>query len=63
MNLFRGILMLAAGAFVIYQGWRIQTHQVAAAGHWPVGVFYVLGALAIGLGVWRLLKKPPKPLV
>ncbi len=62
MTVFRGILMLAAGVFVIVQGWRMQTHQIPS-GHWPVSVFYVMGVLAIGLGVWRLTKKPPKPLV
>jgi hypothetical protein len=62
MNLYRGIFLLAAGVFVIWRGWVIQTHPTHTA-HWPVWVFYGIGALAIGLGVWRLMKKPPKPLV
>ena len=56
MNLFRGIFLLAAGAFVLYRGWAIHTRMNAVP-------FYVLGVLAIALGVWRLTKKPPKPLV
>jgi hypothetical protein len=62
MNLFRGILMIAAGAFLIYRGWYIQAHPMHTA-PWPVWVFYAVGALAIVLGVWRLMRKPPKPLV
>ena len=56
MNLFRGILLIAAGIFVIYRGWAIHTHQAA----WP---FYGLGVIAVILGLWRLMRKPPKPLV
>ena len=56
MNLFRGIFLIAAGVFVIYRGWVLHTHMNV----WP---FYILGALALGLGIWRLMKKPPKPLV
>ena len=56
MNLFRGILLIAAGAFVLYRGWVIHTHM----NPWP---FYILGVLAIALGVWRLVTKPRKPLV
>jgi hypothetical protein len=56
MNLFRGIFLIAAGVFVIYRGWVLHVRM----NPW---MFYALGVLAIGLGVWRLLKKPPKPLV
>jgi uncharacterized membrane protein HdeD (DUF308 family) len=56
MNLIRGILLIAAGVFVIYVGWSHHTTRN------PV-YFYILGVLAIALGVWRLLRKPPKPLV
>jgi hypothetical protein len=62
MNLFRGILYIAAGVFAIYEGWVVQTHPTHAS-HWPFWVFYAIGVLAIGLGVWRLMQKPPKPLV
>ena len=56
MNLFRGILLIAAGAFVIWRGWVVHTHMNAVP-------FYILGVLAIALGIWRLMRKPPKPLV
>ena len=56
MTLFRGIFLIAAGVFVIYEGW------VHHASRNPL-YFYILGALAIALGIWRLLRKPPKPLV
>jgi len=62
MNLTRGILMIAAGAFLIYRGWYLQTHATGPS-HWPLWTFYGVGALAIALGVWRLMRKPPKPLV
>ncbi len=62
MNLVRGILLIAAGAFLIFRGWQIQAHP-AAPSHWPVWVFYAVGALALVLGIWRLTRKPPKPLV
>jgi len=56
MNLFRGILMLALGAFALYRGWTIHTGQNA----W---LAYGLGVLALGLGIWRLTRRPDKPLV
>ena len=56
MNLLRGIFLIAAGVFVLYRGWMIHTHQNAI-------LFYALGFLAIVLGIWRLLRKPPRPLV
>ncbi len=56
MSLLRGILMLAAGVFVIWRGWVGHAHTNA----WP---FYAIGALAIALGLFRLFRKPPKPLV
>jgi uncharacterized membrane protein HdeD (DUF308 family) len=55
MNLTRGILLIAAGSFLIYRGWMVHTHQAP----W---LFYSVGVLAIVLGVWRLMRKPPKPL-
>ena len=56
MNLFRGILLIAAGVFVAWRGWMVHAHMNA----WP---FYGVGVLAVALGVWRLLSKPPKPLI
>jgi hypothetical protein len=56
MNLFRGILMLVLGAFALYRGWMIHTGQNA----WMA---YGLGFLAFALGIWRLTRRPDKPLV
>jgi hypothetical protein len=54
MNHFRGIMLLAAGAFALYQGWRIHTGNQAL---WAYG----LGVLAVAVGVWRLTRKPDQP--
>lgn len=56
MNLYRGILMLIAGVFVIWRGW-------VAPGHLNPWLFYVAGIAAIGLGIFHLVRKPPKPRV
>jgi len=56
MNLFRATLMFAVGAFALYQGWSIHTGQRAI-------LSYILGTLAVALGIWRLLRKPDKPIV
>jgi uncharacterized membrane protein HdeD (DUF308 family) len=57
MNQVRGIMMLLAGGFAFFQGWRI--HAAGKPAWWALG----LGVLAISLGVWRLTRKPPRPLV
>ena len=51
MQHFRGILLLAAGVFALVQGWRIHTGSQAL---WAYG----LGVLSIGVGIWRLTRKP-----
>ena len=56
MNQARGILLLAAGVLALYQGWRIH------AGHSALWA-YMLGVVAIGLGIWRLTRKPPQPFI
>ena len=57
MDFLRGILMLALGTFALYRGF-VMMHNGQSA--WlPFG----LGALAFALGIWRLTRKPPKPLV
>jgi hypothetical protein len=56
MNLYRGILMLAAGVFVIWRG-------LVAHGRLSPWLFYGAGAAAIGLGIFHLVSKPPKPRV
>lgn len=52
MTHFRGIMLLAAGCFALYQGWRIHHGNQAL---WA----YSLGLLAIAVGVWRLTRKEP----
>jgi hypothetical protein len=54
MDKARGIILLVAGGIAFYEGWRVLTGQRAV-------LAFVLGATAIGLGVWRLLAKPPLP--
>ena len=52
MNQVRGILLLAAGGLVLFQGWRLHgrsDHYTLLA----VGV----GLLAIALGLWRITRK------
>jgi len=56
MNLFRAFLMFAVGVFALYQGWTIHTGTRAM-------LSYGLGALAVAIGVWRLVRNPDKPLV
>jgi hypothetical protein len=56
MNQARGILLLAAGGFALYQGWKVHTGTTAL---WA----YALGVVAVGLGIWRLTRKPPQRLV
>lgn len=56
MNQVRGILLLAAGAYAVYAGWKIHAGQHAL-------LAYGLGALAIAVGIWRILRKEPKRLV
>jgi hypothetical protein len=55
MNHLRGILLLIAGSFALYRGWKIHTGHNAL---WAYG----LGALAIAVGVWRLTHKEPRRL-
>jgi cytochrome c-type biogenesis protein CcmH/NrfF len=52
MNQFRGVMLLCAGAFALYEGWKLHTGVHAL---WAYG----LGVLAIGVGLWRLLRKEP----
>jgi hypothetical protein len=55
MNQVRGIMLLAAGGYALYAGWKIHTGQHAV-------LAYALGALAIAVGVWRILRQEPKRL-
>jgi hypothetical protein len=55
MNHMRGIMLLAAGVFALYEGWKIHTgHQALWA--------YGLGVLAIAVGLFRLLRQPDRRL-
>jgi hypothetical protein len=49
MNHLRGIMLLIAGCFALYQGWKLRAGHLA---------FYAcgLGLLAIALGLWRLTR-------
>ena len=49
MSHFRGILLLAAGSFALYHGWRVHSGRQVL---WAYG----LGVLAIALGIWRLTR-------
>ena len=53
MDIVRGILMIAVGAFALYRGLLFHTGRSWLA--------VVLGLAAIALGVWRLTRKPAKP--
>lgn len=51
MNQVRGILLIAAGAFALYEGWHLHAGQRS----W---LAYGLGVVAIALGVWRVMRRP-----
>lgn len=52
MTHFRGVLLLFAGCFALYEGWKIHTGKHAL---WAYG----LGLVAIAVGIWRLTRKEP----
>jgi len=45
--------MLGIGFYAFYSGWQIHSGQRAL-------LAYLLGALAVGVGLWRLTRKPPE---
>jgi hypothetical protein len=53
MNRVRGVVMLIAGCFALYEAWRVHNGQRA-------GLALALGLLAIALGMWHLTRKDPK---
>jgi hypothetical protein len=56
LNRVRGVLMVMAACVAFWEGWRLRgTHFALSA----VG----LGALALALGLWHLLRKPAPPRV
>ncbi len=56
MNQVRGIILIVLGGWAVFQGWRIHTGQRA----W---LAYGIGLLAVAVGLWRLLRKPPQRLI
>ncbi len=56
MNRVRGIVMLLAGCFALYEGWRMLTGRRAVFA-------IILGIVALGLAAWHLTRKEPKRLV
>ncbi len=55
MNHVRGVLMLIAGCFALWRGWKIHTGPYALAA-------FALGLAALALGVWHLTRKQPSRL-
>jgi hypothetical protein len=53
MGLFRGILLIALGVFALYEGFRMMQLHVVQRAWFAI----VLGAVAIALGVWRMMRK------
>ena len=56
MNRIRGVLMVMAACVAFWEGWRLRSTHFALS---AVG----LGVLALALGLWHLLRKPPMPRV
>jgi hypothetical protein len=54
VNQIRGIVMLIAAALAFWKGFEIHRGETAL-------LAYGLGALALALGVWHLMRKPPQP--
>ncbi len=54
MDKFRGVLMLAAGCFAFYRG-------IVMHGRHHAWVVFLLGVLAIAVGIFRLTRKPAPP--
>ena len=50
MDKIRGIVLIVLGVLALFHGWRI------GPGHSAM-LSYSLGALAIAIGVWRLMNR------
>jgi uncharacterized membrane protein len=55
MNRVRGVVMLIAGGFALFEAWRMLTGQRAVYA-------LVLGLVAIAIGAWHLTRREPKKL-
>jgi hypothetical protein len=53
MGLARGILLIALGVFALYEGWRMMQLHVGQRAWFA----FALGAVAVALGVWRIMRK------
>ncbi len=56
MDQVRGVIMIVLSGFAFYQGWTIHTGDRAM-------LAYGVGVLALAVGAWRLMRKPPQPRV
>lgn len=54
MNSFRGVVLIIAGCFALYEGWKLHAGQHAL-------LAYALAVLAIALGAWRLTQRSARP--
>jgi hypothetical protein len=52
MDRVRGIVMLLAGFFALYEAWRVLHGQRAVYA-------LILGIVALALAAWHLVRKPP----
>jgi hypothetical protein len=57
MNPLRGVVLLIAGCLSLYESWKLwKLHAV------PYTLFaFVLGVLAIALGIWRITRLLDRP--
>jgi hypothetical protein len=55
MDRVRGVIMLLAGCFALWEGWHFQRGP-------RVFMAVGLGLLALSLGCWHLSRKPPQRL-
>jgi drug/metabolite transporter superfamily protein YnfA len=55
MSRIRGIVMLIAGVFALYEAWRVLSGQRAV-------LALILGLVALALAAWHLTRKEPKRL-
>jgi uncharacterized membrane protein YqjE len=53
VNQIRGIVMLLAAALVFWKGWQIHRGEMAV-------MAYLLGVVALALGLWHLTRKAPQ---